>query len=272
MKYLFFGTPEFAAIILDKLIAAGLPPAAVVCNPDRPVGRKKIVMAPPTKVLAQKHGIAVWQPESLEIKNWKLEIEKLGAIEFAIVAAYNKIIPKEILDSLPTKFLGIHPSLLPKHRGPTPIQTAILNGDSETGVTLFLLDEKVDHGPILAAEVQPLAVGDDYESLIKKLASQAAELLIATLPKFLKGEIKPQPQNEIEATYTKKFSASDAYVDLDKDDPELILRKLHALNPEPGVWTVKDGRRIKILDAEISNGRLKLKKIQPAGKKPLTLG
>src|SRR3989338_5278870 len=154
MKYAFFGTPEFAAIILEKLIKAGMPPALVVCNPDRPKGRKRVITPPPLKarIMNQESGIRdrikIIQPEKLEIRNWELEIEKLGGIDFAIVAACAKIIPKNIIDTLPAKFLGVHPSLLPKYRGAPPIQSAILNGERKTGATLFLLDEKVDHGQI----------------------------------------------------------------------------------------------------------------------------
>ena len=272
MRYIFFGTPEFAAIILGKLVDAGMPPAVVVCNPDRPVGRKKVITPPPTKVLAEKHKIPAWQPGGLEIRNWKLEIEKLGGVELAIVAAYNKIISTDIMDSLPAKFLGVHPSLLPKYRGPTPIQTALLNGERKTGVTLFLLDEKVDHGPILAQrELEFSIFFFQFSNLLKALANLSADLLIEILPKFTKGAIKPRPQNEAEATYTKKFSTEDALVDLEKDDPVVIDRKIRALNPEPGVWTLQKGKRVKLLEAELVDGVLKLKKIQVEGRKPTFL-
>lgn len=271
MRYIFFGTPEFAAIILEKLIAAGMPPTLVICNPDRPVGRKKIITPPPSKIIAQKYGVPVWQPESLEIKNLKLEIEKLGGVDFAIVVAYNKILRPEVLNALPAKFLGVHPSLLPKYRGATPIQNVILNGEKETGTTLFLLDEKVDHGAILATRRLVTSDKETYNSLLEKLAELSGDLLVETLPKFLKGEIKPQPQNEKEATYTKKFQTEDGYVDLEKDPPEMIERKTRALNPEPGVWTIINGRRTKILESMLVNGKLKIRKIQAEGKKPTVL-
>lgn len=272
MRYVFFGTPEFAAIILETLIKAGFIPAAVVCNPDRPVGRKKVITAPPVKVVAEKHGIKVWQPEKLETESWKSEINKLGGVDFAVVAAYAKIIPKAILDTLPAKFIGAHPSLLPKHRGATPIQTAILNGDKKIGITLYLLDDKVDHGPIIAQRELNYELGImHYKEAVKKLADLSAELLIETLPKFLAGEITPAPQNETEATYTKKFTAEDAFVDLEKDAPETIERKIRALNPEPGVWTYINGKRTKLLDAEIQDKKLRLKIIQAGGKMPKQL-
>lgn len=282
MKYIFFGTPEFAAIILEKLINAGFIPEAVVCNPDKPVGRKKIVTPPPTKILAEKYNISVLQPESLEIRNWKLEIDKLSGVDLAIVASYGKIIPKTILDSLPAKFIGIHPSLLPKYRGPSPIQNAILNGDKETGVSLYLMDEKVDHGAILATIRLPIATNDNYELLMKKLAGLSAQLLIETLPKFVKNEIAPRPQDNNQATFTKKFVTEDGYIkpeDLEtaqQQGGEISLeidRKIRALNPEPGTYTINppagENKRMKILEAVLTHeNKLKLKKIQFEGKKP----
>lgn len=269
MKYIFFGTPDFAAIILEKLIKAGWLPTAVVCNPDKPVGRKQIITPPLTKVLALKYGIKVYQPEKLAVEDFKTEI---GETDFAVVVAYAKIIPKEILGLPRLGAIAVHPSLLPKYRGSSPIQTAILNGEKETGVTLFLADEKVDHGKILAASILPLDAKDNYESLSKKLAESGGDLLVKILPEYLKNDITPLTQDESQATYTKKFITQDGYVDLEKDKPEIIKRKIRALNPEPGVWTIQDGKRMKILEAEFTpENKLRLKKIQFEGKKPQTI-
>ena len=279
MKFVFFGTPEFAAIILEKLINAGYVPEAVVCNPDRPVGRKKIITPPPTKVLAEKYGIKIHQPETLA--NSKFEIRN-SKLDFFVVAAYSQIIPKEILSIPRLGAIGVHPSLLPKYRGSSPIQSAILNGDEETGVSLYLMDDKMDHGPILAQrEIKNYSIKDDisiknryelrimnYENLLKNLAELSADLLIETLPKFLKGEINPLPQDESQATYTKKFITEDGRVDLKKDNPLLIERKIRALNPEPGVFTFIDGKRVKLLEAKISDGKIVITKTQIEGKKP----
>lgn len=265
MKYVFFGSPEFAAIILEKLINADWPPAVVVCNPDRPVGRKQIITSPPSKIIAQRYGIKVWQPEKFEAEAEKLMI---GKIDFAIVAAYAKILPKEIIELPRLGTIGVHPSLLPKYRGATPIQSAILAGEKETGVTLFLIDERVDHGSIFGKSEILIQKSETHETLMKKLAALSGDLLTATLPKFIKGEIKPRPQDESLAIYTKKFITEDGYVDLEKDDPIVIERKIRALNPEPGVWFRRKGKRIKILEAELVDGKLKLKKIQEEGKKP----
>lgn len=274
MRYIFFGTPKFAAVILEKLIEAKLVPEAVVCNPDEPVGRKKILNAPPVKMLAEKHGIKVFQPEKLEIRNWKLEIDKLGGADFAIVAAYNKIIPQAIIDTLPAKFIGVHPSLLPKYRGASPIQTAILNGEKETGVDMFLADKEIDHGPVLAGAKCLISEKDNYMSMEQKLANLGAELLIENLPKYLSGKLKAKDQNHSNATFSKKFSTEGGRVDLEKDSPEFIFNKIRALNPDPGVFTIvktKSGdKRVKLLEAELKDGKLELLKVQPEGKKPMS--
>ncbi|MFH0712805.1 MAG: methionyl-tRNA formyltransferase [Candidatus Jorgensenbacteria bacterium] len=295
INYVFFGSPEFAAIILESLIKTGFIPAAVVCNPDRPVGRKKIVTLPPTKLVIgnQKieNGIKVLQPEILD-SEFRTLISKLKPDVF-IVAAYAKIIPKEILEIPRLGTIGVHPSLLPRHRGASPIQSAILEGDEVTGVTLYLLDEKMDHGPIIAG--QELKIGNsNSQTLMRELAELGAKLLAEKLPKFIGGEIKLQVQNEEYATYTKKIKTEDAFVNLaalqaamqgephplGREKAIEIERKVRALNPEPGVWTIwngekpfdkAQGKRVKILEAELKEGRLVLKKIQFEGKKPQVL-
>jgi methionyl-tRNA formyltransferase len=275
MNYIFFGTPEFAAIILEKLIKAGWPPLAVVCNPDRPVGRKKIITPPPTKVLAQKYNIPV-------IQSIQQEIFANYQANFFVVAAYAKILRPEIFKIPLLGTIGVHPSLLPEYRGSSPIQSVILNNEKETGVTLFLIDEKVDHGKILAISRLPLRLSENYETLLKKLAELSGDLLIETLPKFLKNEITPLPQEELQATYTKKFITEDGYVDpvdlsaaqngASLEKAVMIERKIRALNPEPGVWTFMNikskQKRVKLLEAELVDGKLKLTKIQIEGGKP----
>lgn len=270
MRYAFFGTPKFAAIILEKLAAAGMPPALLVCNPDQPVGRKKIITPPPTKVTAEKSGIRFIQP-------LHFDPSLIVGMDFDLfaVAAYAKIIPKKILEIPKMGAIGVHPSLLPKYRGPTPIQTAILNGEKTAGVTLFLMDEQIDHGPVLAQRAIEGIETMNYEELHDKLAEIGGELLVETLQKYPKGEFTLRPQNESEATYTKKFADEDGFVDIDKDNPLLLERKIRALNPETGVWTfqrINDRtKRMKILDAKLEDGKLKLKKIQWEGKKPQIL-
>ncbi|MEK7651337.1 MAG: methionyl-tRNA formyltransferase [Patescibacteria group bacterium] len=273
MKYLFFGTPKFSAAVLKKLIDSGMPPSGVVSNPDRPVGRKKLITPPPAKVLALECGIPVYQPENLLDFEFQILISKF---DFAIVAAYAKIIPQEVINAFSKGIIGVHPSLLPKYRGASPIQSAILNGDKETGVTLYRMDEKIDHGDILVNDKFQMTNSKiTYEELEERLAELAGDLLVKILPDFAESGIKPAAQDESQATFTKKFSTQDGFVDLDKDDPAIIYRKVRALNPEPGVWTMKGDKRMKILKAELDSSagesKLKLKEIQYEGGKPQTL-
>ncbi|MBI4993591.1 methionyl-tRNA formyltransferase [Candidatus Wolfebacteria bacterium] len=278
MKFAFFGTPEFASIILEKLINAGFVPQAVICNPDKPVGRKKIITFPPTKTIAQKYNIPVLQPEKLS-KDF-FQNHPIKDFDFSIVAAYAKIIPKEILEIPRLGAIGAHPSLLPKYRGATPIQSAILNNEKETGAAIFMVDEKVDHGPILALKNIPIDKNDDYKKFQQKLAELSADLLIEILPD-IENKIKTAAiQDESRATFTKKFKTEDALIS--SEDLEIaknqggeiavqIERKIKAFNPEPGAYVFINNKRVKFLEAEIFEGKLKLKKIQVEGEKPQIL-
>lgn len=271
-SFVFFGTPRFAAITLDSLIHTDLIPSLVITNPDRPIGRKKVITPPPVKTLAAAHGIPVAQPESLS--DYRLPTADYS---FGILAAYGKIIPQQLTRSFPKDIIGIHPSLLPKYRGATPIQNAILCGDKETGVTLFLVDEKVDHGKIVASSEERIASGDTYRTLEEKLARLGAELLIRTLPDYLSGKIIPREQDHARATFTKKFLANDAFVPIEDLESAFggnaekairIDRMIRALNPEPGVWTIQNGKRMKLLESKVIGGAVMLTKIQMEGKKP----
>lgn len=283
MKYAFFGTPEFASIVLEKLIGAGMPPAIVVCNPDRPAGRKKIITPPPAKqsVLEQseeiRETIAIYQPEKVkEIE----EVLRNGNFDLFVIAAYGKIIKKEILEIPKYGTIGVHPSLLPQHRGSSPIQSSILMGDKKTGVSLFMVDELVDHGPVVAMETLEDCDMDSitYPALHDALGTLGAEMLLQVLPKVGKEKIALTHQDESEATFTKKFVTEDGFVDekmlaeavagTARETALIIDRKIRALNPDPGVYTIKNGERMKLLEAVLKDGKLVLKKIQMAGKLP----
>lgn len=273
MKFVFFGTPDFAAIVLEKLIKAGFVPAAVICAPDAPAGRKKIITPPPTKLLTLKYDIPFFQPKVLN-SDFRFRISDFKA-ELFVVAAYAKILSKEILDIPRLGTIGVHPSLLPKYRGASPVQSAILADESETGVTLYLMDEKVDHGPIITKSEILISKSETYESLHKKLAELSGDLLIETLPKFLKGEINSEPQNGAKVIFTRKFSLKDGLVDLQNDNPRQIWLKIRALNPEPGVYAnfkLKNDKelKLKLLEADFKNEKLELKIVQPEGKKPMS--
>lgn len=280
MKYVFFGTPRFAEIVLSGLIEGGMAPDAIVCNPDRPLGRKKIVTPPPTKLLAIKASpdIDILQPETLD----EAFLKRLRALEpdFFIVAAYAKIIPRTVLDIPRLGALGTHPSLLPAYRGASPIQSVILAGETKTGSTIYHMDAKMDHGPILAQEeVLFDALATSYPALEEKLAALSARLLVKTIPAFLAGTIKPRVQDESFATFTKKFATENGFVEQSEldaaiagnsDKAELILRTINALNPEPGAWTLQNGKRVKLLEARMDGGTLKLLTVQEEGQKPKT--
>jgi len=279
--YIFLGTPEFAAIILEKLIAAGWPPALVICNPDRPAGRKHLLTPPPDKKLIAdgQLQITVWQPEKLNADKLK---EKIAGAEFAIVAAYGKIISQKVLNLFPKGVIGVHPSLLPKYRGATPLQSVLLKGEKNTGVSLFMIDKEVDHGSILARKKFPIDSRNDCEMLMRQAAAVSADLLIEILPQFAAGKIKPKKQNDKVATFTEKFETSDAFVpfvDLqdavtkDKVKARIIERKIRAFHPEPGVFTMKEDngqpKRIKILKAGLSKKKtLIISEIQWEGRRP----
>ncbi len=263
IPYIFFGTPRFAQIVLSELCENGMAPTHVVCNPDRPQGRSRVITPPPVKVYAQQQGIPVLQPEnSEELARMLSEL----SVSYGVVAAYSMIIPSSVL-SLFKAVLGVHPSLLPLYRGSSPIQYALLDGVKKTGVSIYLLDEKMDHGPVIASEEVVVTDTDTYSSLEEKLASLGGSLLASSFPLFVKGSLVPQEQNHEDATYTKKIHTDDGYVDLVKDNPEDIYRKIRAFYPEPGVYTVIKGKRTKLLSAHREENGIVIDTILPEGKR-----
>ncbi|PIR44022.1 hypothetical protein COV23_02140, partial [Candidatus Wolfebacteria bacterium CG10_big_fil_rev_8_21_14_0_10_31_9] len=233
---------------------------------------------------AQAHNIPVIQLSSLKIGNWKLEIEKIklqNEFDFFVVASYAKLLKQNILDIPILGTIGIHPSLLPKYRGTSPIQNQILGGDETAGTTLYLMNAGIDDGPIINKSEIKILRSETYTTLHDKLADLSANLLIETLPKFLAGKIKPTEQNHNQATFTKKFITQDGfieYADLEKAKTNCeqiaidIDKKIRALNPEPGVFTIdsKTNKRMKILEAQLTlENKLVLKIIQYEGKNPV---
>ena len=254
MRIIFFGTPEFGAIILEKLIQTDLKPVLVVTAPDKPIGRKQLVTPPPVKVIAEKHNIPVLQPERLDQTiNYQLKTINPDLI---VLAAYGQIIPKEILELPKFGALNVHPSLLPKYRGASPIQAAILNGDTETGATIMLMDEELDHGPIVAQRVLQTPIDRmTYLELHNSLAELGGELLVETISRWVKGEMTAHPQDHSKATETQRIKKEDGRIDWSK--PALYIeRKVRALNPWPGTYAklqVKSAKVkiIKILKASV---------------------
>ena len=290
LNFAFFGTSEFAVKILDKLIENGYVPSLVITTPDKPKGRKMIMTPPPVKVFAQAHNLKIIQPERLAVK------PPLGGLtakwlDLFIVASYGKIIPKSILDILKFGMLNVHPSLLPKFRGPSPIQAFILSGEKKTGVTIMLMDDKIDHGQILLqkefeARSTKFEIRNKFQiqnsenlklnakQLEEKLAELGGQMLVDTIPKWISGEIKAVEQDHSQATFTKKINKEDGLVDLEKDNPEIIYRKFLAFQPWPGVYyfTQKNNQKFRVIitDMEMSeSGQLKIKKVKPESKKEM---
>lgn len=261
-KIIFIGTPEFGAIILKELIRGKLKPVLIITAPDKPVGRKQTITPPPVKVLAKKYKIPILQPE--KILNAESEIKKLKP-DLIVVAGYGKIIPKQILDIPKYGSLNIHPSLLPKYRGASPVQFAILNGDEETGVTIILITEKLDQGPILASLEYLIKDSEvTYQKLEKELANWGAQLLIETIPKWLKGKIKPKSQDESRVTYAKILKKEDGKINWEKKAEE-IERQVRAFNPWPGTFCKINNKTLKIWKVSILE-QTKNSPIGPPGK------
>lgn len=257
LKIIFWGTAEFALPSLEALLQHGYRIVAVVTNPDEPAGRKQVLTPPPVKVWAEKQGIPVFQPSSLT--NYQLPTTHYRPDLF-IIAVYGKIIPKEILEIPKHGALNIHPSLLPRWRGPSPIQYAIFEGDHETGVTIIAMDEKMDHGPVLESRKWKVESRITAPKLSRQLSKLAAELLIDTLPRWIGGEIKPQPQDESKATYSKILKKEDGKIDWRKSALE-IERMIRAFTPWPGSYTFwqrgQKSIRLEMEAAEVTGEDLK---------------
>lgn len=277
IKIIFFGTPEFSVPAFQFLIEKKYDITAAVTAPDKPAGRAQKLTTSPLKIAAQERGISIFQPLSLKNpsassgqENEFFKKFKELKPDLCVIAAYGKIIPKDYLDIPKYGFVNIHPSLLPKYRGPTPIQTAILNGEKETGVSIMLIDEETDHGSVLEQIKHEISNIKSFEEISKDLAELGAKLLIKTLPDYLTGKIKPQPQNHSEATFTKMFSREDGKINWDHP-AEKIFNRIRALNPEPGTWTIWRGKILNIHEAEILDDIITCKgspckDILPAGK------
>jgi methionyl-tRNA formyltransferase len=266
-RFVFFGTPHFATIVLDELEHAGLVPSLVVTTPDKPKGRKLVMTPSDVRIWSEARNIPVMTPSTLKSDEMRNALEEVGADCF-VVAAYGKLIPKMILDIPPQGVLNVHPSLLPKFRGPSPIESAILSNEKETGVTIILLDEEMDHGPILARSSSVnLANTPKGSFLTQQLAHEGGKLLSMVMRD--RATYPPKTQTHTQATFTKKITKEDGLLDL-KNTPEANLKKIRAFDEWPGAYffTERNGRtiRIKVTDAMIENGTLRIQKVIPEGK------
>jgi len=249
MTITFFGTAEFAVPVL-KSLHENHELVAVVTVPDQPVGRKKTPTAPPVKEAAQRLGVPVHQPASL--KEF-IETFKLLNPDLAVVAAYGKLIPEELLSIPKHGFLCVHPSLLPKYRGPSPIQAAIQSGEEETGVTIMLLDKEMDHGPILSTATYVLRPDVYLKEAETEIWQLGATFLMDTIPAYISGDLKPVEQDHGKATYTKLLDRKDGHIDWSRSCEE-IYNQIRALNLNPGTWTTWREKVLNIKSVEPTKG------------------
>ncbi|MFH1620680.1 MAG: methionyl-tRNA formyltransferase [Patescibacteria group bacterium] len=298
-KIIFFGTSDFAVPSLKALAEdKGYKIAGIVTQPDRPVGRHADLTPPPIKAVAEELGIQpIWQPE--KIKDLK-DMDYLfhgndttdNKIDAFVIISYGKILPDWLLQIPSHGVVNVHPSLLPRWRGPSPIQAAITAGDETTGVTIMKIDTEMDHGPILAQKQVKIDARDDSRTMSERLSKLGADMLKDVLAGYLEGKIQPREQDHAKATYCKILSRDDGRLDFTRPAIELD-RQVRACNPWPGAWTIINGKRLKILVAAVGHenkgtnpgelfhyydrpffscvdgSSLELTFVQPEGKKPM---
>ena len=287
LKVVFMGTPEFSVPILESLIEL-TDVVLVVSQPDKEVGRKRVLTPSPVKKCALEHGIEVYTPKKLREEYEYILNKKPDVI---ITAAYGQIVPKQMLIYPDYGCINVHGSLLPKYRGASPIQSAIMNGDKTTGITLMYMEEGLDTGNIIHAKEIPIEDDDTYGTLSEKLSILGRDLLVKTLPVIVDGENFDIPQNDDEATSTVKIKREDERLDFNKTATELH-NFVRALNPSPLANILVNGEEWKVLTTEVGdsvNGKLGevvevnkdsfvvackdssliVKKIKPAGKKEM---
>ncbi len=297
IKIIFFGTGEFAEPIFEKLIQEkDLAITALVTAPDKPIGRRQILTPPKIKTIAQKEQISVLQPDYPKSADFLVQIRQLSP-DLIIVASYGKILPDELLAIPRYQGINIHPSLLPKYRGASPIQFALLNQEKETGVSIIQITSQVDAGAIISQEKLIIQPNDDYLILRNKLAQLAVKMIKPAIKKWIKiqtGQIKNGLiiQDEDQATDTKILTKQDGQINWQKPAQEIIAQ-IKALNPWPGTWTTWQGKILKIIQADqiikpskqkeigeivklnngfgvqTGQGILEIIQIQPSGKKPM---
>lgn len=266
-KIIFFGTSKFSVLVLEKLLEHNFSPALIVTAPDKPKGRKLILTPPLVKSWAIEHEIDVAQPEKLTPEF----IEKLGNTDWhlSIIASYGKIIPRELIELPRHGTLNVHPSLLPRWRGAAPIQASILN-DNETGVTIMLIDEELDHGPIIAQARIELPNWPVKASMLSDLlATEGGQLLAEIIPDWIDGKITPEAQDHKKATVAPKIKKEDGLIDL-AAPPQENYRKIQAFDIWPGTYFMvkRNGKdiRVKISEATLKNNELKIIRVIPEGK------
>ncbi|MDD3486793.1 MAG: methionyl-tRNA formyltransferase [Candidatus Moranbacteria bacterium] len=294
-KIIFFGTPEIGATVLGSLIENNFDVVAVVAQPDKKIGRKQEIEYSPAKKTALENRIKIFQPENLKDEKVVDELKKLDPGLF-VVAAYGKILPKGLLEIPKFGAINVHPSLLPKFRGPTPVPAAILASEKETGVTLILMDEKMDEGDILAQEKMKIRSDETADQLMERLAEMGAAMVGPAIEKWVAGGISAVPQDGAKASYCQIIRREDGKIDW-SEPAEKIYNKWRAFQPWPGIFTFfpdkNNTKRMKLVEINIipgtnaaqtvgevikyrekiavqaENGLIILKKIQLEGKKEM---
>ncbi len=274
--FVFFGTPEPAVEILDALFAKKFIPSLIVTAPDKPQGRKLLLTPPPVKVWALAHNTPFLQPEKLD-SAFFLELSA-SSFELFIVVAYGSLIPKEILALPKHGSLNVHYSLLPKYRGASPIEHQILEDDRNPGISILLLDEEMDHGPVVAeSRIQNsefrIQNWPPTATELRKVSNQiAGELLTNILPDWVNGKLEAKPQDHSKATYTRKFKKTDGELDMSGDAYKNFL-KIKAFEGSIGTYffTEKSGKKIRVStkDAKMEGDKLAITRVVPEGKKEM---
>lgn len=289
------GTPDFATQSLEALITNGYQVVGVVTQPDRPVGRKRVLTPPPVKELALRHGLPVYQPEKIRESEAVQSVLDATRPDLIVTAAYGQILPVSLLEAPKHGCINIHASLLPKYRGGAPIHASIINGEKETGVTIMYMVQALDAGDMISKVIVPIEERDTAASMFEKLATAGADLLIETLPKLLKGEITPEPQNHEEATFAPNIKRENERLDWNKSARE-IYNQVRGMNSWPVAFTTFEGKVWKVWWAEVVElagqlatpgtiigrtedgliiacgaGSIILKEIQPEGKKRMSV-
>jgi len=307
LKIAYFGTPDFSADFLEKLIVDQsinrlIKVELVVTQPDRPFGRKQTIMPTPVKLIAKKHCLECLEIENCKFNESRLWREKIENLDFCLLYAYGKKIPKELLDKPRLGFINIHPSLLPKYRGPSPIAYPLINGDQKTGVTLIKMDDQIDHGPIIAQEeleILPTDKRPDLEKKLTKLAFNMFRKFVAGVveeglpttrrswgyPSASRASAGGNPrqaprlisQNHSQATYTKLLKKEDGFIEFKNfkfqisNSPEKLFNLFRGLYLWPGLWTTVKingvDKRLKITDLDLISNKIVIKKVQLESKK-----
>ncbi|WP_218656974.1 methionyl-tRNA formyltransferase [Enterococcus hirae] len=247
-KLVFMGTPAFSVPILEGLLEEGYEVVAVVTQPDRPVGRKKIITPTPVKEAAVKHGLLVLQPEKISGSE---EMEKIIALQpdVIITAAFGQFLPEKLLQAPVHGAINVHASLLPKYRGGAPVHYSIINGEKETGVTIMEMIKKMDAGGIYAQESLPITKQDDVGTMFEKLSALGKQLLLKTLPDILNGNLSPRPQDESKVTFSPNITREQEAIDWNKTAEE-IDNQVRGMRPWPIAFTTYEQTRWKLLNVE----------------------